>query len=562
MDDIATSLEVSSKFPLLRGLFAHGCLQREYCPPLDSSLFYSFFSEYLDKEVSLNELRDRLNIIKELTLATDDVGFDPSGTSGLHDDTGSHKSSERAQSWYGDVLSDSTEDTDLSSVSQALGSVNLGGSTAKDRQADGVDLNKGQYDDWLESLSPTDKATNLKEIFCEAKDFDIGYTLRKNGNSYHKALEELLTQAHLAQEGLKEKGIEAFAESTMTSRERRAMKERVKKQKREKIRQPIRSTSSTPALESTGDQSSSSNQWLRVDDAVRFICDRTYMNEKFIRSIYHSSGATLPSTITALCASKDPEVNSNPCLPDTPATTIGAHTKELAMEFPRRLQYPQAQALIKLTYPSTTSARELALALTSSPNVPSTSKIVPQYLLRPPSPPSASPPTPSSPNSYVPLSDSRAATLASIRSNAQTQSQSAFRKSKSDHLMGGVASHYSSVGRDAAALLRQDKAARADEQVSSQSKPGEVDLHGLNVKDAVRVSRDRVEAWWETEGREWARAGKVMNGGGLRIITGLGRHSAGGRAVLGPAVGRMLNEEGWKVQVGEGVVKVVGRARR
>lgn len=561
MDGIATSLEVGSISSLLPDFLANGCLQKEYCPPLDSSLFYSFFLEYLDKDVSLRELRYKLNIVKELTLATDDAGFDPSGTSGPHDDTGSHESSERAQSWHGGVSSDSTEDTDLSSISQALESVNFGGSTAEDRHTDGMDLNKGQYDDWLESLSSTNKATKLKEIFCEAKDFDVGYILRKNGNGYHKALDELLTQTRLEQEDLKEKGIEAFTGPAMSNRERRAMKERERKQKREK-RQPIRRTSSTPALESARDNSLSSNQWLRVDDAVKFVHDRTHISPEFIRSTYHSSGATLPSTIAALCASKDREVYSNPCLPDAPLATIELHAKELAMEFPHRLQLPQAQALIQLTYPSTASARELALALTSSPNVPSTSTIIPHYLLRPPSPPSASPSTPSSPSSYVPLSNSRAATLAAIHSNAHAQSRSASRKAKSDHLMGGAASHYSIIGRDAAAALRQDEAARADAQVTSQSKPGEVDLHGLNVKDAVRVSRERAEAWWESEGREWARAGKVINGGGLKIITGLGRHSAGGRAVLGPAVGRMLNDEGWKVQVGEGVVTVVGRARR
>ncbi|KAF6228136.1 hypothetical protein HO133_007864 [Letharia lupina] len=543
MDDIAISLE------------------KEYCPPLDPPLFYSFFLEYADKEVSLNGLRDKLDIVKEITLTTDDAAFDPSGTSGFHDDTTSHESSERAQSWHGDVLSDSTEDTDLTSVSQALDSVNFGGDTAENRQADGMDLDKGQYDDWLESLSPSDKAMKLKDIVCGAKDFDIGYILRKNGNSYHKALDELLTQAHLEEEGLKEKGIEAFTGPMMSNRERRALKEREKRQKRGK-RQPMRRTSSTSALESTRDNSLSSNQWLRVDDSVKYIHDRTHVSAEFIRSTYHSSGATLPSTIAALCASKDREAFSNPCLPDAPLSEIEAHAKELSMEFSPGLQYPQALALIKLTYPSTTSARELALALTSSSNVPSTSVIIPQYILRPPSPPSTSPSTPSLPNSYVPLSDPRAAALASIRSNAQTQSRSAFRKSKSDRLMGAAASHYSSVGRDANAALRQNVAALADARVSSQSKPGEVDLHGLNVKDAVRVSRDRVQTWWESEGREWARAGKVMNGGGLRIITGVGRHSAGGRAVLGPAVGRMLNDEGWKVQVGEGLVKVVGRARR
>lgn len=538
------------------------CLQKEYCPPLDSSLFYSFFSEYLDQKLSLDKLREQLDIVKEITLATDDAAFDPSGTSGIHHDTSSHESSERAQSWQGDLLSDSTEDTDLTNMSQALDSVSLKGKTVEDWQADGIDLNKGQYDNWLESLSPEDKTNKLKEIFCEAKEFDIGYILRKNGNSYHRALDELLTQSRLEEEGLREKGIEAFAGSGMSSRERRAMKDREKRQRKGK-RQPIRRTSSTPAFESTYDNPLSPNQWQRVDECVNYIRDRTHVPPDFIRSTYHINGATLPSTIAALCASKEKEVYTNPCLPDASLATIAAHARDLSIEFSHRLQYAQAQALIELTYPSTTSARELALALTSSPNVPSTSKITPHYILRPPSPPSSSssPSTPS-PTSYpAPLSPSRAAALATIRSNAHAQTRSASRKAKSDHLMGAAASHYSAVGSDAAAALRQDEAARANAQVSSQSRPGEVDLHGLNVKDAVRISRDRVEAWWEGEGREWARAGKVMNDGGLRIVTGLGRHSAGGRAVLGPAVGKMLNEEGWRVQVGNGVVKVVGRAR-
>lgn len=541
-------------------MFANRCLQKEYCPPLDSSLFYSLFLDYLDEGVSLNELRARLDEIKEITLATEDAGFDPSGTSGLHHDTSSQESSERAQSWHGDVSSDYTEYTNLTSISQGLESVNLGGSTPEDRQADGMDLNKGQYDIWLERLSPTEKAMKLKEIFCEAKDFDIGYILRKNGNNYQKALDDLLTQVRLEQEGLKEKGIEGFAGSAMSNRERRAMKERGRKGKRD-TRHPIRRTSSTPALESTSDNSLSSSQWLRVDDCVKYIQFRTHISPEFIRSTYHRSGATLPSTIAALCTSKDSEVYSNPYLPNASLATIDAHAKELAMDFPHQLPSDRAQALIKLTYPSTTSARELAIALTSSPNVPSTSTITPHYILRPPSPPSSSPSTLSS-SSHVPLSNSRAAALATLRSNALAQSRSASRKAKSDHLMGGAASYYGSVSRDAAAALREDEAARADAQVASQSKPGEVDLHGLNVKDAVRVSRDRVQTWWEGEGREWARAGKVMSGGGLRIVTGVGRHSAGGRAVLGPAVGRMLNDEGWRVQVGEGVVTVVGRVRR
>ena len=98
--------------------------------------------------------------------------------------------------------------------------------------------------------------------------------------------------------------------------------------------------------------------------------------------------------------------------------------------------------------------------------------------------------------------------------------------------------------------------------MATQSSGSECDLHGVSVKDGVRIARDRVEAWWEGGGREWARAGKVQGGGGYRVVTGVGRHSEGGKGRLGPAVGGMLVREGWKVEVGEGVLVVRGRVRR
>ena len=514
--------------------------------------------------MTLDELRNTLDILKEVTLTTDDTAFDPSGTSGLHDGISSHESSERAQSWHGDASSDMTEDTEYTSMSQALESINIGANPGEDRRTDGVDLDKEQFDRRNEELSHAEKIKAIKEIIPEAKDFDISYTLKKYHNNFHRALDDLLTQNFLENGPIdgeaipSRKGIEAFIEPAITRRERTA----IKGKKKRESKQLLRRSSSTPKLETNRDYHESSNQWLRVDDLVKFLQDRTYLSAKLIRSTYHSSGATLPSTIAALCTSKDPEIYSNPYLPDASPATIEAHAQNLIMEFPRSLQYHQAVALVRLTHPATVSAREMALALTSSPNVPSTSTITPHYVLRPPSPPSSSQSSPSSSSAYVPLSQSRAATLALIRSNAHTQSRSASRKAKSDHLMGGAASYYNSVSRDIAAALRQDEAARADALVNSQSKPGEVDLHGLNIKNAVRVSREKVEAWWESEGREWARAGKVMNNGSLRIITGLGRHSAGGKAVLGPAVCKMLNSEGWMVQVGDGVVRVTGRARR
>ena len=186
--------------------------------------------------------------------------------------------------------------------------------------------------------------------------------------------------------------------------------------------------------------------------------------------------------------------------------------------------------------------------------------LIPQYLPRDISPDhrdiSLAPTIPA-----APLQLPRANALLVARSNAFAQAQAAHRKSKSIPLMGGAASYYSSVARDAHAALRRHESARANEIVERQSNPGELDLHGVSVSDATRITKAEVEQWWEREGREWSREGKVMVGG-LRIITGIGRHSDGGRGKLGPAVRAMLQREEWKIEEGEGVLEVVGRVRR
>ena len=193
---------------------------------------------------------------------------------------------------------------------------------------------------------------------------------------------------------------------------------------------------------------------------------------------------------------------------------------------------------------------------TSSTPVP----LIPQYLLRDISPDHRDTSVTST-IPAAPLQSPRASALSVARSNAFAQAQAAHRKSKSIPLMGGAASYYSSVARDAHAALRRHESARANEIVARQSKPGEVDLHGVSVSDATRITKAEVEQWWEREGQEWSREGKVMVGS-LRIITGVGRHSDGGRGKLGPAVRAMLRREEWKIEEGEGVFEVVGRVRR
>lgn len=455
-----------------------------------------------------------------------------------------------------------TEDTDLTRVSHALDAVFLGNETINGESTDGVDLDREQYEAHLEEMPPAQKMIKLKGIFSEAKDFDIIYTLNKAGNNFGKAFDELLNQAYLEEQDLSgearvlKKSIDAFTEPSINSRGRRG---------RKKKRQILRRTSSTPAAEVNGNATAEilpqQSRWERAKKDIEFIAQRTYIPPKTIASAYYGCGASLPSTIAAFCATTDPDIISSPYIFVEDKTYLEAHADDLSLDFPR-VPYVQLTMLIKLTHPSLASAHELAQALSAQPRTNSTSKITPHYVSYRTSPERTSSSTAPPPNSSFPLSQSAVSALAAARSSAFTQAQAAYRKSKSKPLMGGAASYYSAQGRDASASLRHHEAATADALVASQSRPGEVDLHGVNVKDAVRISKARVEAWWAAEGREWARAGRVMAGGGLKLITGVGHHSAGGKAVLGPAVGHMLDKEGWRIRFGNGVVEVVGRQRR
>lgn len=496
-------------------------------------------------------MRATLDVLKESALIEESACFDPSGSSGLHGEASSPESSERAQSWHGDLTSNATEDTELTGVSQGLESLSL-------QDPHGADLEQEQYEARCERLLPEEKTIILQEMFPKAKNLDITYTLKKTGNKFSTTVEELLNQAFLENEELnggeiqRKKGIEAFTEPAINSGRGR--------NSRRWQRQLLRRTSSTPTTDSDASSGivAPLSRWDRAKEDIDFIAQRTYVSPQAIASIYHKNNASLSSAVAALSTSTSLDLNSNPYLSMASPSILEAHAAELSIDF-RRVPYTQLMALIKLTHPSTASAHELARVLSSNGGSTSSTSIVPQYVQRTPSPTSDYAPSPSS-NASSPLPHSTAAALATVRSTAFTQAQSAYRKSKSKPLMGGAASYYSSVGRDASASLRRHEAAAADALVTTQSKPGEVDLHGVTVKDAVSIARARVESWWEQQGREWARQGKVM-GGGLRVITGAGRHSEGGRGRLGPAVGGMLVREGWKVEVGNGVVEVVGRAR-
>ena len=526
--------------------------QRQYCPPLDPALFQALLFDYdLSSGEDVVAFRAVLDSLRSSAQDEASADFDPSGTTCVSDEQVSQSASDRALSaplHSGQSTTETeTDSTSVTGLSHNLEGLDLGSSFAS------VGAPSEHAANWGD-LAQSTRDEILKEMFPSIKPIDVSYAVKTSGDDYSRAVEDLLNRVFLYgdvdEQGNQtiKRGIEGFAEPTSRSRRRKKGKTRIQ-----------RRTSSTPAYgDESGNHSSPapSSRWDRAQEDIDFIAVRSHISRSVISSFYHKHGASLPATIAALCENVDAQATVD--TGGAPAL-LQMHAYELTTDFPR-LAPLQTQALVTMTFPSTAAAHELARALAVSPSPTTLVKgpIVPMYRSRSPSPPltitSASP-------SILGSSSHATDRLITDRTQAHRQAVAAYRTSKSKPLMGGAAAYYSSVARDTASQLRQREAAEADSLVSAQSRPGQVDLHGVIVQDGVRIAREQVGRWWENEGREWARAGKAMNSR-LIIVTGKGHHSSGGKGKLGPAVGAMLVREGWKVEVGDGAIDIVGKLRR
>lgn len=493
----------------------------------------------------MNELCATLEALRKSAGDEANGPFDPSGTSGSPEDSSNQDSSQEGYSLQSDVL---TEDTTNIDVSLSLLPLRLNSDA---ESGAGMGATETQHDREAEELSAEDKISALVEMFPSMKPFDINYLLKKVGNNYGRAVEELLNHAFFEEEEIKSgepilvRGVDGFS----------GLVNAPKPKSRNQRRKESRLARSTPNDPQAGSRNSPPlrNQWDRANSEIEFIAQRTDLSKHTVSSTYHKSGASLVTTIVALSSS----IRPNTTLSSSSLETFEKSILDLACEFPT-LEISQIRALITLTQPSTAHAHELAQLLATSPSTGSSKTLIPHYRPRTPSPaPQLSPSAP-----RVLLPPRTAAQVEHARTIAILQAEAARRKAKSNPLMGGAASHYNSVARELSVSLEMHNAAAAEVLVIKQSRAGEVDLHGVCVKDAVRIARERVEGWWGSERvGEWARSGKAM-GPGLQFVTGVGKHSEGGKSRLGPAVGSMLIREGWKVEIGNGVVTVVGRARK
>ncbi|KAF2194103.1 hypothetical protein K469DRAFT_744815 [Zopfia rhizophila CBS 207.26] len=533
-------------------------LEGEYCPPVDPALVHAIYSDYAHTPDGIQLARGLLDSIKQSALQEQFTDFDPSGSSGdaVRDGQSKHSSSEvesNAESW---VLQSTM--TEYTNVSNALSTLSLEGNSSSGSEES---LGGGYFKDTEQFDTPTKEAL-LAETFPTLRPDLIAFTLKKCNDDFGKATDELLNHVYFedsrsspGEEPVVAKGIDAFAEE-------RHLPQRGKKGKgkgKQKL-SLLYNTSSASASESDLNAQVPTNKWHDGSRDVEFIASRMKLSPKTVASMYHKNGASLPATIMAM-VQLDVAANQKRWEPD-PAILQGAI--ELSSDFPS-VELETAMALIRLTAPSTASAHELAKALTTAgvrTFIPQGGiQLIPRY-----APILLSDPTPTSPTfpALPPSAPTQTtASLSAARDEAFTKASTAYRKGKSAPLMKAVAGYYSQVGRDLNANVKAMNESDADALVDSQSSSTKLDLHGVSVHSATRIARERVRAWWDGLGEDRIPGGGRRGvGEGYRIVIGLGRHSEGGRGRIGPAVVKALVKEGWKVEVGSGVLVVMGLARR
>ena len=165
----------------------------------------------------------------------------------------------------------------------------------------------------------------------------------------------------------------------------------------------------------------------------------------------------------------------------------------------------------------------------------------------------------------------RAAAERAVRGEAVRAAGKHFQGNKA--VNGAVAGHYALQARQAAERVREweMRAARMVVHGQLEQTGHTIDLHHLTIQEASALSIEAVERWWarqKVKGYDGIVAGSNQKpltfapGRPLTIVTGVGRHSAGKRGVLGPAVANVLEGAGWRVDrgsTGQGYLVVRGR---
>ncbi|KAK5987741.1 Smr domain-containing protein [Cladobotryum mycophilum] len=416
--------------------------------------------------------------------------------------------------------------------------------------------NKAPRLDMFSSSSEESKFHQLQGLFPKLKEYDIRYSLRKAKGDFQTALDDLLNVQYLQSTGQQAKGIDAFFHTEEQPTE-------TKTRKRGKA-------SVDHGLKERNRVNSSFANEFKNQSEIAYIAERFNISFDEVSALYYGTDCSNTTTVIEVLDQHLSHGDSKP-LDDAQKKIL----EGLGRKY-RNVPEKYAQAIIQTTGTVPRFSDDIAALANKHFKRPRSQRFDLSYSLAP-LPIEDIEPVQTSINSKRSSRDSgnwispptspkgirdhaQALQLSEgfsqARRDAAASAASLHRRGASNPLYRQAASYYAEKAREHANYAQEATSVAADLLVEDQSTDDNIDLHGVSVYDGVRIARQKALSWWESRGKIRGEKKQICT---LTIITGIGRHSAGGVSQLRKSVAAALLQDGWKMRVETGKFVIIGR---
>lgn len=410
---------------------------------------------------------------------------------------------------------------------------------------DSTNATSTTLDDVEDDGKPMDEMKQLSLMFPTINSYTLKHTLDKNQNNVDNAINELLNYSFLDEEGTNEnaKGISGFAEEFIVPGKKKGKKKG-------------RNVKTNFSDDESGYSTPNTSKWDDVNSQADDISNKLGIPRTHVRSALHKFGTR--------SAALQPLVTAHGECSNTPETSSHLENINKITAIYPRLDTSLVNGLLKLCKSDMVVARNYAELMDRNQTRILNSAVASASSSKRP----VSLDQPLLPADWQKVANRRslnatkvsvwdartiAAAHADARNEAYDKAQQAHRKAKSDRTMGGAATYYAEEGKKHALKMKDFSDFAAEQLVNENSSGNTLDLHGVTVEQAVKITRERVTAWWALP-----KSADSRKTGQFHVITGMGRHSKNGDSRLGPAVSKMLMRERWRIQVNQGYITVLG----
>ncbi|KAF4595773.1 Smr domain protein [Ophiocordyceps camponoti-floridani] len=505
---------------------------------LDEALIGAIASDYdLTDPAAFDAAHSLLQRLARNVPSEEATGFNPSGIPIIADEIGA-----------GSTVSASLSRPTSQTVATDLSSAETASSAAGEPVVTVIPRITSYDDDSDES-----KTRLLRSMFTELKEYDVEYSLKKAKGDFQSALDDLLDIQYLQSTGQQLKGIDGFFDdgnATVSSKKKRKKKKTDKKRRVMAEPGTSRSSHESVVFEDGG------------QDEIEYIAERFGIRSDEVWDIYNKSQRSGGFTVVELL---DQYISHGVESQDE----AGRQQADSLMRKYRHVPDKYLPTIVQVAGSISQFADDLAALLNkhfARQHGKKGQKLDLDYRITPLPRDDIESGGETTIKTKIPPTLAKPGTLGQAmqlaldhrqaKRDATATAARLHRSGAANSLYRQAASVYAEQARERGRQAQQAASAAADLMVAENSTESSIDLHGVTVQDGVRIALQRTQDWWDGLGEYRVRKAREH---GFTVVTGLGRHCAGGVSRLRQAVAAALLQDRWKLQVLTGMFVVTGR---